>query len=156
MVIMNTIEEAKQFLRENWKEGVNCPCCTQYVRLWKYQIHTTMTRLLIALYRLSKSGEEFHHINTLWEIVGNKSMGGDFAKLTLWDLIAPMPKDSTQNKRATGYWKITPLGKQFVENKVSVDKILYTFDGVPYIKEGKVTVIDTLKKKFNYEELMNT
>lgn len=30
-----TLEEAKQFLRENWEEGADCPCCTQKVKLWK-------------------------------------------------------------------------------------------------------------------------
>ncbi len=29
---MNTISEAKQYLRNNFESGVNCPCCDQFVK----------------------------------------------------------------------------------------------------------------------------
>ena len=157
---MKTIQEGKTYLKENFKDGVNCPCCGQLVRLWAYRIHSTMARVLVELHISSKE-EKYHHINALWERAKEKSnirksqlIGGDFAKLVLWGLIESMPKDPELNKRSTGFWAITELGKEFVKNDVVVPKILFMFDGHRYDTEGEVTIIDTLKKKFDYFELM--
>ena len=149
----DTIQQGKQYLRDNFRKGAKCPCCDQLVRLWKYTIHSTMGRLLIELYRLDG---EYHHINTLWERTGNKSMGGDFSKLIHWGLIEPMPKDPDENKRATGYWKITDLGVKFVLNQTAVPKVLLMFDKRKYGHEGLTRITDVLSKKFDYNELIQS
>ena len=34
---IETIKEGKEYLRKNFNEGVNCPCCNQFVKLYKNQ-----------------------------------------------------------------------------------------------------------------------
>ena len=150
--------EAKQYLRNNFDKGVNCPCCGKLVKLWKYSIHSTMARVLIELHHASQE-DEFQHINDLWRNVQVKSgiktdHCGDFSKLALWGLIKPKPKDPDENKRSSGYWAITKLGRLFVRNLIVVDQYLFMFDGHKFGEQGKISIIDALKKKFDYNELM--
>jgi hypothetical protein len=153
---METISEAKVYLKENFEKGCKCPACDQLVKLWKYSIHSTMARLLIELY---VSGGEYHHINELWERVKKKSNiktdhCGDFSKLTYWGFIEPMVKNPEENKRASGYWKITDKGKDFVKGKSLAVKTLLVFDQRVYKTEGKIDILGALKKKFDYFELL--
>lgn len=154
---MDTLREAKDFLRKNWHKGTNCPCCSQKVKLWKYQIHSTMATVLIELYHMTPN--EYHHHDDLWRIVKDKFNFqavhcGDFSKLALWGLIEPMPKDYDSNKKATGNWKITEKGKMFVENKIKVSKVLFVFNGKIWGEEGEVYILDTLRKKFDYKNMI--
>ena len=156
---METLKEGKEFLRKNWKDGVECPCCTQYVKLWKYQIHSTMALVLIELYKMKEG--EFHHHDDTWRIAKAKYNlkavhCGDFSKLALWGLIEPMPKDPKVNKKATGYWRITEKGKLFVNNRTKVSKVLFVFNGQIWGEEGEVSIVDSLNKKFDYHELISS
>src|SRR5581483_4009600 len=83
-----TIAEAKQILRDEWEQGLKCPCCTQFVKLYKRKIYSTPARGLIELYRLHQKNPQqaYFHISDIESM--RKSGGGDFAKLMYWGLVA--------------------------------------------------------------------
>lgn len=49
---METIAEAKQYLNDNFENGVECPCCGQNVKKYKYNLFATSALALIDLYKL--------------------------------------------------------------------------------------------------------
>lgn len=148
----STLDEAKQYTRENWEKGVRCPCCDQLVKLYKRPLYATIAVNLIRLYRLNRS--EYHHITKI--LLPNSSGGGDFAKLVYWGLVEeqPKPADDTK-KRTTGMWRITDKGVQFVEKRRNIPSHVQLYDGRFLGLIGDpVSIVEVLGKKFNYEELM--
>ena len=88
-----------------------------------------MAKFLINLVRAWKLNQSRHYpadwIDTSkWPI-----RGGDYHKLTFWDLIEAKPKNSFP---AAGFFRPTNKGVEFVEEKTRVNKYVYTFQGVCY------------------------
>jgi hypothetical protein len=143
---MKTIDEAKIKMNNTPPgEGFCCPVCDRTVMTYKRKLYATMVRDLIKLYRL---GDGYHHINKI-----NKSRG-DFAKLTFWGFIESL-SNTDESKRTSGMWKITGLGKSFVENRLLVPEAVYLRDNKLKGYAGKdINVTVALGKKFHYQELM--
>ena len=144
----STLEEAKKYLRDNFSEGVPCPCCTQLVKLYGYKINVGMVVVLIKMY---KFGKEWVH-----PLIDLKTNNGDYAKLRFWGLVEPKSKEPTEDKKASGYWRITEEGKKFVEGNKLVKEKAFLFNNKCYGFKGKeITIIEALGKKFSYSELMS-
>jgi len=152
---------AKSWLRERVNKGARCPCCHQFAKIYSRQITSRMAYYLILLYKMSR-GNEYIHVNELNDRTTNKIPlygGGDFAKLSYWKLIEPLPKDDDDDDGAaktSGYWRITEIGKKFVEGKTDLFKYANIYDGrIMGYSGDKQTIQEALKNKFNYRELMN-
>lgn len=155
---MYSIAEGKQYLEKNWKKGAICPCCKQYVKLYKRQVGAQMVKWLVALYKLNrKNRDTYFHVSALLNN-GKESLGvigGDFAKMKYWGLIKEKPKDEGSDKRTSGYWKITGYGIQFIFKKYRIHKYALVFNQEFRGFEGEdVGVADCIKSKFSYDELM--
>lgn len=153
---MHTIDEARAYLRKNYAEGVECPCCGQFVKLYKRQIYVSMAADLIKLYRLHRryGRDRWFHIS---EIRKSTAGGGDFAKFLHWGLIEEAKKDPEETTtRTSGYWRITLKGEAFVERRLTVQKYVMLYNGKFRGFDGpQVDIRNRLGKKFNYEELFN-
>lgn len=148
-----TLEEAKQYLRENWDEGANCPCCTQFVKIWREPIHAGQAVWLIYLVKAYQQDKEWVSVKDINSKAGMR--GGDYAKLRYWGLIEQMPANTDPTKRASGYWRPTEQGISFAEGHITVQKKTKTYDKKLLGFEGElVSIHDALGTKFNYEELM--
>ncbi len=150
---METIEEGKNFLRENYDKGCTCPCCGQNVKAYRRSVYSSVARDLIHLYGLQSKEDRYYHIS---EIRLTTSGGGDLAKLASWNLVEEMSKDpAITRQRTSGYWKITPFGKRFVESNAKVRKYAVYYNNTFLRFEGDlVSIKECLSDKFNYEELM--
>jgi len=149
-----TLEEAKIWLRENLDTGARCPCCNQYVKMYKKRLSSTATLMMIRLYRIEqKTGEKYHHLNEL--MAGYSISGcGDFATSRFWGLVEEMPNDDPK-KKASGMWSLTEVGKKFVTKQARVKSHAKTYNAKCYGLVGEyIDVEEALKEKFNYEELM--
>ena len=151
---MLTIQEAKTHLRENFDKGTGCPCCGQFVKRYRRSIYGTMARMLIAFYRLKHPG--FMHVNDVIRLTGLADYRcGDWAKLVYWGLIEEKSKGKNEDKRTSGYWRITDRGKEFVEGALTVPKYIYLYNQKYMGNDGpEVHIRDCIGKKFSYEELM--
>lgn len=149
----STIEEAKAYLRENWTEGVECPCCTQDVKLHPHRLGGALASLLIKMYWKNRNtGKDWIHIQSEF----NPS-NGDYAKLRHWGLIEDRGDIPVPEKKQSGFWRITALGKLFVEGKASVHSHAKLFDSQCHGFQGELVYIqECLGKGFNYQELMHT
>lgn len=162
-----TLEEAKQILKDNWNDGIKCPCCTQFVKLYKRKLTSSMAKALIMIYKYHSSeqidrapfgrfGEFFHVENWLKLQDISSSIRGDFPKLRYWGLIEQKMEDNSKGRKPVpGFYRITPLGIQFVKNDAKVKKIAKLFNDTFFGLEGEeIGIFDALKDKFSYEELM--
>lgn len=149
----NTLSEAKEYLRENFDKGTKCPCCGQFVKLYKRSITSGQAHGLIMFYRYSEEHpEEFIHVSN-FDFTAFR--GGDFAKLRYWGFIEQAENDDP-SKRDSGMWSITDKGRQFVRNERTVPRQVHLYDGQRVgWSEDRVSIKDALKNKFNYEELMS-
>jgi hypothetical protein len=134
---MMTIDDARKILKDGYIDGVKCPCCEQWVKLYKRKITSSAAATLIDLYHQDNDA----HISRLEHHDG----GGDFAKLVFWGLI--------KDKR--GLWRITNLGIDFVRRKATVQKFAMVLNGAVLGFEGpQVDIIHCLGSKFDYNELI--
>ena len=149
---MNTIIEAKRHLRENFNTGTDCPCCGQFVKLYKRKLAATPSRMLIRLYSLL---DGWNHVSEI--VKGISSTGSnDFSKLAYWKLIEEKGNLNNDGKKNSGYWKITKKGRDFVENKIRIPSYVLIYNTKCYgFSDDETTIIGALGEKFSYNELMN-
>jgi hypothetical protein len=145
-----TLEEAKEWLRGKLDEGAPCPCCTQFVKVYKRSITSSAARWLIWLVLSYKAMPPGSFV----DIKRSDVRGGDYAKLRFWNLIESQPNDDPE-KRSSGMWRPTSSGVAFAMNQMTLPKYAHVFDDRVLKHSGApVAITETLGKKFNYEELM--
>jgi len=134
-------------------EGGACPCCDQYVKVYKRSISSTMARQLIRVYRLHGEGTWFHVRDAMAE--GDTGVS-DFAKLERWGLIEKRPHEPGDGgKRTSGYWRITPDGEKFVTGRGQVDEFALVYNNNHLgFEGGLITIFSCLGNKFDYKTLM--
>lgn len=148
----NTIAEAKTFLRENFKDGVDCPCCGQLVKLYEYPLNNSIALTMMKMYRIHMiEGKSWIHVQK--EI--NPSSGGYFSLAKWWGLMVGQAKDENDDKKYSGYWGLTKKGIAFVRGEIDVPKAVKIFNSnLIGFSEERINIKESLSKKFSYSELM--
>lgn len=133
-------------------EKKDCPCCGRYAQVYRRKIHKTMAKKAILFYGL---GGHKNYVHTSQLNAGGESGGGDFCKLKHWGLIEES-FNTDEAKKNSGFWRLTPLGVDFILNKVSVKEKAVIFDDRTIGFEGDDVFITTCLagSGFNYSELM--
>ena len=147
----DALSSARAYIFKQAEEnGIHCPCCDQFVKVYQRQIHSTMARSLIFMWKRAKM--EGCHLPT----VLGKWNTGDVAKLQYWGLIEPILEPLRDDgSRRNGWWKITPLGRQWLFDEASVQKYAFVYNQQLLRLDGPfVSIKDCLTKRFNYAELM--
>lgn len=145
-----TLDEAQRWLRERVEEGVRCPTCTQFAKVYRRKINSRQADAIIALYR--KHGMEWGHVPTIAPRL--RGDGGMIALLRYWRLVEELPEPREDGGRA-GWWRVTPLGRDFVLARATVPKYARIYDSQCIGLEGEqVSIRDALGEGFNYDELM--
>lgn len=155
--------EMKEFKdRLNKGESLKCPCCGRHSQIYKRMLHHSVGRQLIHLYKngcyngsQKMALHSFAHASAL--ILPGNSGAGDFSKAKYWDLIEPAPAYMVpEDKRATGYWRLSQCGVRFVLGEHTIPKIAIVFDDEVIRFEGEnVNISQVLGEKFNYTQLMS-
>jgi len=161
-----SLDDAKKWLRVRFGKGATCPCCQQFVKLYRRPLNKSMAfvLLLIARYyrRYDVRPDEWLHVPSyITEVVASNprraaAVRGDWAKLKFWGLLEEKPDVRADGSPRVGYWRMTPLGRQFVAREVKVPSHVYLYNGEPLQKtvEGMVTIDDALGTEFSYAEIM--
>lgn len=146
-----TIVQAREWLRVRVDDGVKCPCCTQFAKVYRRRIHTTMARDLITAYR--NTGHDWFHLPTL---LGGRHQG-DFPKLAHWGLIVEMPAVREDGSSRAGWWCVTEDGRRFALGQTRVPKYARIYDGrlLGLDATETVSIRDALGDRFDYDELMS-
>lgn len=155
---METLKEAKQVLRENWKKGIDCPCCGQFVHLTRVSFHSSMAKVLILLYKYGakyQNAEGYIHIENFLVEQGSK-IKGVHSKLELWGMLERQPNTDDPTKKHSGYWKLTKKGIDFVEELITVPYATFTYNKKQYGFDNakQIGLREALGTKFNYGEIL--
>jgi len=74
-----------------------------------------------------------------------------------WKLLERKAKGVDEDKRGSGFWRLTEKGRDFVRKKTTIPKYAFVFDNrVIKFSSQRVDVLTSLGKKFSYSELMST
>lgn len=149
----NTLKEARKHLLASGRQGAVCPCCSQFVKLYKRKFNTVMARGLISLYHLSDGKTHFHHVSAIMTKI-SPTGSNDFHKLRYYDFIREQV-NSDPKKKTFGYWRITQKGIDFVMNKSTVKEYMLIYNTKLKGMEGEeIDIKKALGNKFNYSQLM--
>jgi hypothetical protein len=153
----SSLTEAKAWLRDRLDDGAECPCCTQYAKVYRRHLNSAMAYALLLISKHFRKNEAWLHVPTFLNGQGVVARGGDFAKLVHWGLLEAQQGERDDGSSRVGYYVITPKGIAFVENRVRVPKFIRIYDGKPMKpSEERVNIIECLGKHFDYEELMGS
>jgi|GEM_PF-2279176 len=128
----------------------DCIVCGQNVKIYKRNVHAEMAYTLIVLYKFNLlAAGAWVPVKELY----TDGQAGDYAKLRHWGLAEPQDQRSTHTN-ASGHWRITRLGCDFVEGG-RIPKYAHVYANILIGKSGPdVTIGECLSKKFNFTELM--
>jgi len=147
---MKTLEEAKQYLRDNYEEGTKCPCCGQNVKLYKRKLGSVMARCLIKMYN---STSKWMHVRDIVKGISDTGTN-DFSKLKYWGMIEEQENTDTR-KRNSGYWKLTHKGELFVVGRETVPSHAHIYNTrLMGWSDTQISIRQALGNQFDYEELM--
>lgn len=142
----NSFKKAMQHVDQNIEEGLNCPLCDQYCKIYKRTVNSGMARWLIRVFLDFGVTEKYFDIRKIRGV-----RGGDYGKLRYWGLI----EQQTSERGAGGMWRLTERGAQFAANEVKIPKQAFVFNNkCQGFSIEKVSIRECVGKKFNYEELM--
>lgn len=147
----NTIEEAKKYVRDHIEQGVLCPCCGQYCKLYKRKITSAMAWGLAMIYKRCKStGVKVLHIENFFKSQDcPSSIRGDITKLRHWDFLV------RRKDLGAGIYELTDFGEQFVRNEIHVPRSVSIYNNKVYRWDKKHTTMRmSLKDKFDIDELL--
>jgi hypothetical protein len=136
----------------------DCPCCGRYSKVYHRTLHTTVAVQLIVMYRIITSPgrhtSEYIDANEIQKRF--KRVVGDLSKAKYWGLI--VAKDHTpDDKRSSGFWRMTELGIEFVKGGVKIKKYAHIYDDKVLDATGAlVSIEDCLQNKYSYADLMGS
>jgi len=106
-------------------EGMDCPCCDRYSKVNKYRFNISMAKVLIWLGHHSASplGEVYVYTPAAKNFVTKSNCLG---KLKWWDLAETKPTE--RDTKGSGWWRITPYGRAFLNGEVDTLKYLYGYN----------------------------
>ena len=155
MPVSTTIVEAKQILEVQKRDGMHCPVCEQYAKLYPRSLTSAMAYGLILL---ANNTADFVHVERFFKDIDGipSSIRGDISKLVYWDFLERKIADRDDGSNRNGYYKVTSAGREFVANRLRVSKKVLLYNNESYGFEGQlIDIEDALGTKFNYSELMN-
>jgi hypothetical protein len=151
----STVAQARAWLTvESQKGGAVCPCCTQFVKVYRRVLNAGMAHALVVMYRAH--GLAWQQKTETLRGVG--AAARDESLLRFWGLLEEDLRLREDGGRA-GWWRVTEEGREFVLGRSAVPRHAVVFDSRCLRlddSEGRITVREALAKKFNWAELMAT
>lgn len=136
-------------------KGYDCPLCGDSTRFYHRKINSGMARALFELWSLTELNEDpdkvwWHHAE--FDRFGSR----ETHKLVHWGLVKEKPKPTErEDKRTSGFWRITEKGREFAQNRAKVRKIAVLFNNTLERYDGpEITINDAFGEKFRFDELM--
>jgi len=145
--------EARALLGEQAEDGVECPCCGQFAKVYKRKINSGMAWSLIWLVREHLETKDWVDVQKQAPrfVMANREMG----KLIHWGLAVTKSHDGTRKKNS-GLWRPTEKGIDFVFDEVTVPTRVHLYNNTVVGSDDELMSIrDALGDKFDYRELMS-
>lgn len=132
-------------------DGVGCPCCGQFAKVYRRKVNSSMARGLIAAWHAF--GTDFGYLQDVRR-ASKATDNREEPKFRYWGLMEEEPSLRPDGGRA-GWWRVTPRGVAWLKREISVPKYALIYDGDLLGFEGEhVYITDAIGTKFNYADLM--
>lgn len=162
-----TLNQARDGIRilATTNAGGHCPCCGQFVKIYKRPLTSSTAAALIQIYRFFQDNpqENWIHIPKFLATVTVPAAlraswhGGDWSKAKFWGLLKPFEGERADGSSRIGIYSITQLGVEFVEGKAQVQKHAFFYAGQFLgLEGGKISIQDILGDRFSYAKLMES
>jgi hypothetical protein len=139
------------------RDGDNCPCCGQLVKLYRRTLPNATARVMIAVWFLNE-GRDYLYMPELLDQVGLTRTGQQGGYCTYghyWKLMKQQPGIRDDGSNRVGWWKLTDLGRRFVLCQATVPKYAHIYNSRCFGFSGPDwTIQHALGTKFNYSQLM--
>lgn len=154
-----TLNSAREALMDQLHEGVVCPCCDQYAKVYRRKLNSGMVRALIWLVRQSGQsttpGSAFPWTDVPATAPTWVQRSRELPKLAYWEMIEQRWNDADPTKRCSGIWRPTRAGERFARSEVPVSSHVYVYNGSVVGRSDRNTwVREALGVRFDYGELM--
>jgi len=152
-----TLRDAREEVFSMRTQGIKCPCCDQFAKVYRRNLNSSMASGLIRFYMATQDINKFHHVPTVFTRMKMNFMNTEFSKLRYWGLVEEQTSDDVQEKKTSGYWRVTEKGRDFALAMITVPKYIYLYDSQICENFSDPTQIDinqALGSRFNYQELM--
>lgn len=154
---MQTLEEAKRFIKDGLDAGCSCPCCGQYIKRYRRCLNSGMAQALIWIVRQHRkkvgSGEGGWvavNLDAPPQVLRNREWG----RLEDWGMIQEK-ENADPAKKESGLWMPTEYGVEFACNRARAWRRMHYVDGKVVGNDlEQITIVDALGEGFNYQELM--
>lgn len=136
------------------KDGeASCPCCRRNSRKYPRALNSGMARTLVWLVRRWEV-RRCDWIDVQATAPAFVLRSNEIGKLAAWGLAEQLPSEERQ-KRRSGSWRPTQLGRDFVHRRVKVQShaVFYNSEIEQFTGEP-ITICKALGKRFDYNELM--
>ncbi len=143
-----TLEQARDAVREGRDDGIVCPCCDQLVKVYRRKINAQMATA--AAWMARRGGDGYIDMSTAPpEILRNR----EYSRLALWMLVEAEPgRNASGSKR--GRWRLTDLGRSFVRGSLRVPRCLYVLNG-KVVDASRETLTIAEVEGFSLDEVWN-
>lgn len=141
----DTLDHARAYVDERDEDGVVCPCCTRYVKVYRRTLNSTIVRGLLWL--VEESGQDLAWVDT--------GEGPKFVTSTRqlptarhWNLVEGHPDGGR-------LWRPTLQGVAFAAGNLRTNQAAYILDNVAIdFSDELVDVRAALGTKYDYDEVM--
>lgn len=156
-----TLADAKQWLRDRVDDGAECPCCTQFAKIYKRKLTSSMAYALMLIVKWSPGNkDDYIHIPSFLSTHTTSATvrGGDWAKLVHWEILEAQEGERDDGSSRVGCYRVTELGYKFAAGSVSVPKYVYIYNQRKMRRASDstevITIHDAIGDNFSYRELM--
>ena len=134
-----TVREAREYIKENVVDGVACPCCGSWNRVYSRRLNRAKVRELREIFAYADDrGELYDFVNV--PASGVSLRNREYPKLRFWGLLEPRDPDVGSGE-GTGWWRVTPQGVAFVRGRLELpNKVLEYRSRVLRFAEDAVVV----------------
>lgn len=146
------LDDTRAALAGKVDDGADCPCCGQFVKVYRRPFGAVNARLLIAAVR-AHGTDVFHAPTSL-----TSHAGGEWARLALWDLIASAsPPARPSGTPARGWWRVTDLGVEVALRRQAIHRYALVYNGERLGHDGPaIHVGDALGDAFDLRDLLGS
>jgi hypothetical protein len=153
-----TLREAQEWLEQHKEDGIRCPCCGQFAKIYTRKLNAAMARDLVWLVQVAAlsagEGNWWVDVPSRGPIALQRSR--ELAKLVHWGLVECKNENSTRGGRTSGLWRPTRRGVLFALGKLAVPKYVRLYNGqfLSYPTDmGLTTIREAFKSPFTYDDL---
>lgn len=145
---ISNLAAARHFLMQERENGIICPTCDQFAKVYQRKLNSSMCLSLITMYKAGGTSEYLHTPSLLG------GQRGEEARLSYWGLTQEFSEKREDGGRR-GWWRVTRRGELFIQQAISVPSHarIYNSQCLGLVGES-VSIKDALGSKFDLRELM--